>query len=51
MATIKRSIVFAPERKKKKGVLVTENVPIFMRVTFNSQRMDLSTGFKIDLDK
>jgi len=51
MATIKRSVVFAPERKKKKGVLVTENVPIFMRVTFNSQRMDLSTGFKIDLDK
>ena len=51
MATIKRSVVFAPERKKRKGELITENVPIFMRVTFNSQRMDLTTGFKIDLDK
>lgn len=28
-----------------------ENVPIFMRVSFGSTRIKLSTGYKIDLDK
>ena len=51
MATIKRSIVFSPERRKKNGILIMENVPIFMRVSFGSTRIKLSTGYKIDLDK
>ena len=51
MATIKRNLVFAPEHKKKDGVLIKDNVRIFMRVTFNSKRIDFSTGYKIDLDK
>ncbi len=51
MATIKRSIVFSPERRKKNGELIKDNVPIFMRVSFGSMRIKFSTGYKIDLDK
>ena len=39
------------DRRKKNGILIMENVPIFMRVSFGSTRIKLSTGYKIDLDK
>lgn len=38
---IKRNIIFALERRKKDGVLITENVPIRMRVIYNSKPLRL----------
>ena len=34
---IKRNIIFTLESRKKDGVLITENVPIRMRVNFSIQ--------------
>ena len=45
---IKRNIIFALERRKKDGVLITENVPIRMRVIYNSKRIEIATGYRID---
>lgn len=38
---IKRNIIFALERRKKDGVLITENVSIRMRVIYNSKPLRL----------
>ena len=51
MATIKRNVSFSPDCKTRNGQLMTANAPIRMRVTFNSQRIDFSTGYKIDQEK
>ncbi|MFV0522441.1 MAG: tyrosine-type recombinase/integrase [Mangrovibacterium sp.] len=48
---IKRNINFKLESRKKKGVAITKNVPIRMRVTFASQRLEFSTGYRIDSAK
>lgn len=48
---IKRNIIFALERRKKDGVLITENVPIRMRVIYKSKRIEIATGFRIDASK
>ena len=48
---IKRNIIFALERRKKDGVPIVENVPIRMRVNFASQRIEFSTGYRIDVAK
>ena len=48
---IKRNINFTLEKRKKDGVLIVKNVPIRMRVTFLSKRIELSTGYRIDLSK
>lgn len=48
---IKRNIIFALESRKKNGVLITENVPIRMRVIFASQRIEFTTGYRIDATK
>jgi len=48
---IKRNIIFALERRKKDGVLITENVPIRMRVIYNSKRIEIATGYRIDASK
>ena len=48
---IKRNIVFALESRKKDGVLIVENVPIRMRVNFASQRIEFTTGYRIDVAK
>lgn len=48
---IKRNIIFALERRKKDGVLITENVPIRMRVIYNSKRIEIATGYRIDTSK
>ena len=48
---IKRNIIFALENRKKNGVPVIENVPIRMRVIFASQRIEFTTGYRIDATK
>ena len=48
---IKRNIIFALESRKKDGVPIVENVPIRMRVNFTSQRIEFTTGYRIDVAK
>jgi len=48
---IKRNIIFTLESRKKDGVLITENVPIRMRVNFASKRVEFTTGYRIDAAK
>ena len=45
---IKRNIIFALESRKKSGVPIVENVPIRMRVIYASQRIEFTTGYRID---
>ncbi len=51
MKNIKRNIIFTLESRKKDGVLITENVPIRMRVNFASKRIEFTTGYRIDAAK
>lgn len=48
---IKRNIIFALESRKKDGIPIVENVPIRMRVNFASQRIEFTTGYRIDVSK
>ena len=48
---IKRNIIFALESRKKDGIPITQNVPIRMRVVFASQRIEFTTGYRIDVAK
>lgn len=48
---LKRNITFQLESRKKNGVLVTENVPIRMRVVFDGKRIEFTTGYRIDAAK
>ncbi len=48
---IKRNIIFTLESRKKDGVLIVENVPIRMRVSFASKRIEFTTGYRIDATK
>lgn len=48
---IKRNIIFALESRKKDGAPIVENVPIRMRVNFSSQRIEFTTGYRIDVAK
>ena len=48
---IKRNIIFALECRKRDGVPIVENVPIRMRVNFASQRIEFTTGYRIDVTK
>ena len=48
---IKRNIIFALESRKKNGVPIGENVPIRMRVIYASQRIEFTTGYRIDAVK
>ncbi|WP_280747885.1 site-specific integrase [Parabacteroides sp. PF5-9] len=48
---IKRNIIFSLESRKKNGVPITENVPIRMRVIYCGNRVDFSTGYRIDVSK
>ena len=48
---IKRNIIFSLESRKKDGVPIVENVPIRMRVIFASQRIEFTTGYRIDAAK
>ena len=47
---IKRNIIFALENRKKDGIPITQNVPIRMRVVFASQRIEFTTGYRIDME-
>lgn len=48
---IKRNIIFALENRKKDGVSIVDNVPIRMRVIFAGQRIEFTTGYRIDAAK
>lgn len=48
---IKRNIIFTIEKRKKDGVVITDNVPIRMRVIFGGKRIDFATGYRIDAGK
>lgn len=48
---IKRNIIFALEARKKKGVAITENVPIRMRVNYSGQRIEFTMPYRIDVAK
>jgi len=48
---IKRSIVFDLENRKYKGKLISDNVPIRIRLTYSGNRIEFSTGLRIDRDK
>ena len=48
---IKRNIIFALESRKKNGEPIVENVPIRMRVVYNNQRVEFTTGYRSDVAK
>ena len=48
---IKHNIIFALKSRKKDGEPIVENVPIRMRVSFASQRIEFTTGYRIDVAK
>lgn len=48
---IKRNIIFALESRKKNNVPIIDNVPIRMRVVFDCQRIEFTTGYRIDVAK
>lgn len=48
---IKRNIIFSLENRKKDGLSVIENVPIRMRVVYAGQRVEFTTGHRIDISK
>lgn len=48
---IKRNIIFALETRKRNGILIVNNVPIRMRVTYVCHRIEFSTGYRIDASK
>ena len=48
---IKRNITFTLESRKKNGVPIVENAPIRMRVVFDGQRIEFTTGYRIDAAK
>ena len=49
MIAIKRKINLRIEKRKKKGILVKENAPLFFRLTYNGNRINLYTGYRVDL--
>lgn len=48
---IQRNIIFSLESRKKKGVPIIENVPTRMRAIFANQRIEFTTGYRIDVAK
>ena len=48
---IKRNIIITPEKRKNKGILVVDNVPIKIRIIFKGERLDLNSGLRINLSK
>ena len=51
MIQIKRNLIFSLEKRKKAGQLITENVPIRLRINYEGSRLDIQTGFRIDIAK
>jgi integrase len=48
---IKRNIIFSLENRKRNGVPIVDNVPIRMRVTYARNRIEFTTGYRIDVSK
>ena len=48
---IKRNIIFSLESRKKDGKPILKNVPIRMRVIYDSKRIEFTTGYRIDASK
>ncbi|KAA6306094.1 Tyrosine recombinase XerC, partial [termite gut metagenome] len=48
---IKRNIIFSLESRKKEGRPIVVNVPIRMRVVYAGQRIEFTTGYRIDVSK
>ncbi|KAA6318645.1 Tyrosine recombinase XerC [termite gut metagenome] len=48
---IKRNIIFSLESRKKNGKSIVVNVPIRMRVMYAGQRIEFTTGYRIDTAK
>lgn len=51
MIQIKRNLIFSLEKRKKAGQLITENVPIRLRINFEGSRLDIQTGYRVDIVK
>lgn len=51
MIQIKRNLISSIEKRKKEGVLISENVPIRLRINYNNNRVDVQTGYRIDISK
>lgn len=51
MIDIKRNIIFYTERRKKEGILISENVPINCRIRYKGKTLLLFTGHRIDISK
>lgn len=51
MIRIKRNLILSLEKRKKEGNLITENIPIRLRINYDGIRVDLQTGYRIDLIK
>lgn len=51
MIQIKRNLIFSLEKRKKVGQLITENVPIRLRINYEGTRLDIQTGYRIDIAK
>ena len=45
---IRRNIQFALKSRTYKGKIISEKLPIRMRVSYNSRRVDIMTGFFVD---
>lgn len=48
---IKRNILFALESRKRNGISIVDNVPIRMRVMYGGERVEFTTGYRIDAAK
>jgi integrase len=48
---IKRNILFSLKSRKKNGVVITDNLPVRMRVVYAGRRVELDTGYWIGLEK
>ncbi|MGP1994056.1 tyrosine-type recombinase/integrase [Zobellia laminariae] len=51
MIHIKRNLIFSLEKRKKEGKLIIDNVPIRLRVNYEGIRVDIQTGYRIDIVK
>lgn len=51
MIQIKRNLIFSLEKRKRDGQLITENVPIRLRINYGGTRLDIQTGYRIDANK
>ncbi|MDT0295184.1 tyrosine-type recombinase/integrase [Mesonia ostreae] len=48
---IKRNLIFSLEKRKKKDQIIIENVPIRLRINYDGTRLDIQTGYRIDVAK